>query len=513
MSTAQTISPRIDGRSIAIVLAFLCAGLIAAGAFVEQQPLVAVAALFTIPCAVYLFRWPDSTIPLVLFLMYSNAVVVAVRFHGVPSLAAMAVPAPLIIPLFYNIVMLKKRIVIGPALPWILAFIGWQLVAAMFSRMPGTAIDGVVGTICEGLLLYVLITNVVRTPQVLKIAVWSLIAAGAFMGSITVYQQMTRSFHTNLGGFGQLSDGRGFEVAEGRGTVRQRRMSGPIGEKNRYAQIMLMLFPLAMSRFWVDRKLSLRGIAVASALLIGMGATLTFSRSGAVAFVLMLVVAVALKVVTKRQIILLGIGGLLVLLSIPQYRVRLATIPAALGLFNSSAGHDEPDGAMRGRASEMIAAGRMALDFPLFGVGPDCSGFYTREYGQAGGLRHLEGARESHCMYVELPAENGIPGMLIFLSMLAVSLTTLLRLRSQMLTGAALSGLTSICDEHDATTRELEQTAAALLLAMTGYLVMGIFLHMSYVRYFWIMLAMADTCTHVIRMRLPELTDQRKAVA
>ena len=301
-----------------------------------------------------------AAIPAVIFLMYTNAVVVAVRFHGVPSLAAMLVPVPLAIPLFYNIVLLRKPIVVGPALPWILAFIGWQLVSAMFSRMPKAAIDGVMGTVCEGLLLYVLITNVVRSPRMLKIAVWALIAAGAFMGSVSVYQQATRSFHTNLGGFGQLSDGRGFEVAEGRGTVRQRRMSGPIGEKNRYAQIMLMLFPLAMSRFWVDKKLSLRGIAIASALVIGAGATLTFSRSGAVAFVLMLGLALVLKVVTRRQVALLGLGGLMVLLAIPQYRVRLATVPAALGLFKSSVGHNEPDGAMRGRATEMMAAARMA---------------------------------------------------------------------------------------------------------------------------------------------------------
>ncbi len=486
---------RIDGRIAVIVPAFVCAGLIAVGALVEQQPLVALAAILAIPAAFYVLARPNSAIPVVLFLMYSNAVIVAVRFHGVPSVAAMLVPAPLIIPLFYNIVLRRQCIVVGPALPWILAFVGWQLVSAMFLRAPEKAIDGVMGTVFEGLLMYVLITNVVCSPKVLKKSVWALIAAGAFMGSISVYQQATRSFDSDFGGFGQLSGGRGFEVAEGRGAVRQRRLSGPIGEKNRYAQVMLMLVPLAMSRFWIERNLGLRSIAIVSTMLIAMGCALTFSRSGAIAFVLMLMVALALKFVSRRQVAMLGIGGLLLLLAIPQYRTRLATVPTALGVFGASSSQEEPDGAIRGRATEMLAAARMAIDHPVCGVGPDLSGEYTREYGQVGGLRALEGPRQTHCMFLEIPAETGVPGMLLFLSMLAATILSLLRTRSQTAE----------------TNPELEQTVSAFLLAITGYLVMGVFLHMSYVRYFWLMLAMADACACVARCQPP--AEAQEAIA
>lgn len=476
---------RMDGRLTAIVLAFVCAGFVAVGALIEQQPVFALAAILTIPAAVFMLSRPDSAIPVVLFLMYSNAVVVAVRFHGVPSIAAMLVPAPLIIPLLYNVLLLRQRIVVGPALPWILGFIGWQLVSAMCSRAPDKAIDGVIGTVCEGLLMYVLITNVVRTPATLKVGLWALVAAGAFMGGISVFQQTTRSFDSDFGGFGQLSGGRGFEVEHGRGTVRQRRLSGPIGEKNRYAQVMLMLVPLAFSRFWTERRYSLRAVALVSAMLIAMGGALTFSRSGAVAFVMMLAVALALKFVSRKQVVALACGGLLLLLAVPQYRTRLATVPTAMGIFGTSATQEEPDGAIRGRATEMLAAARMAIDHPVLGVGPDLSGEYTREYGQVGGLRALEGPRQTHCMFLEIPAETGVPGMLLFLTMLGATILSLLRAR------------TLVADtDHD-----LEQTASAFLLAITGYLVMGIFLHMSYVRYFWLMLAMADASTCVARHR------------
>ena len=469
---------RIDGRLMAIALAFLCAGLIAVGAVMEGQPLVALAAVLAVPAAVSVLARPDATIPVVLFLIYSNAMVVAVHFHGVPSIAAMLAPAPLIIPLLYNIVLLRQRIVLGPALPWILAFVGWQLLSAMFSRAPDQAIEGVMSTVFEGLLMYVLITNVVRSSRILRTSVWALIAAGTFMG--------------------QLSDGAGFQVAEGHGTVIQQRLSGPIGEKNRYAQVMLMLIPLALSRFWIERNFGLRSVAMVSAMLIAMGCALTFSRSGAIAFVLMSMVGLALKFVSPKQVGLLGIGGLVLLLAVPQYRTRLATVPTALGIFGASSTQEEPDGAIRGRATEMLAAGRMAIDHPVFGVGPDMSGEYTREYGQVGGLRALEGPRQTHCMFLEIPAETGLPGMMLFLSMLGATILSLLRTRSQII-------------DSD---RELEQTVSAFLLALTGYLVMGIFLHMSYVRYFWLMLSMSDAATCVARMANKRTTpDAQEAVA
>lgn len=477
---------RIDGRLAAIGLAFLCAGLIAVGAMIEQQPMIAAAALLAIPAAILVFTRPESAVPIVLFVIYSNAAVVAVRFHGVPAIGAMLVPAPLVIPLFYNIVLLRQPIVVTPVLPWTLSFVGWQLICALFSADSEASVEGVLGTVLEGLLLYILITNVVRTPQVMRMGVWALMAAGAFMGGVSVYQQATHSFDSNVGGFGQVSEGRGFKVTEGRAVVQQRRLCGPIGEQNRYAQVMLMLIPLALSRFMTERANGPRLLALGAAALIALGCGLTFSRSGAIAFVLMLVVGLAVRFVSSRQILAVFLGGLLLLLVVPQYRTRLATVPTAFGIFGTAAGAEEPDGAIRGRATEMLAAARMAIDHPVFGVGPDMSGTYTREYGQVGGLRALEGPRETHCLFLEVAAETGLPGLLLFLGMLSASILSLLRIRRQI----------------GGNNRELEQTVSGFLLALTGYLTMGIFLHMSYIRYFWLMLGMADACNFVVQTSL-----------
>ena len=55
--------------------------------------------------------------------------------------------------------------------------------------------------------------------------------------------------------------------------------------------------------------------------------------------------------------------------------------------------------------------------------------------------------------------------------------------------------------------QEYSQTVSGFLMALTGYLVMGIFLHMSYIRYFWLMLAMADASTHVVSRAAAEDTN------
>ena len=47
------------------------------------------------------------------------------------------------------------------------------------------------------------------------------------------------------------------------GNVMQRRLAGPLGEQNRYAQIMLMLVPLGLFRFWGERSIALRQLSYA----------------------------------------------------------------------------------------------------------------------------------------------------------------------------------------------------------------------------------------------------------
>ena len=70
-------------------------------------------------------------------------------------------------------------------------------------------------------------------------ALWALIF-------LVAYQQFTESYDSNFLGFAQVDSGLGFNAG---GPARQRRLGGPLGMPNRFAQIMAVLVPVAIYQF------------------------------------------------------------------------------------------------------------------------------------------------------------------------------------------------------------------------------------------------------------------------
>src|SRR5690606_23556024 len=57
--------------------------------------------------------------------------------------------------------------------------------------------------VTEGVLLYWLIINAVTTRAALRSVTWSLLAAGTFLASLSIYQTVTRSYEQQFGGFAE----------------------------------------------------------------------------------------------------------------------------------------------------------------------------------------------------------------------------------------------------------------------------------------------------------------------
>lgn len=455
----------------------------AVAAVALNQPLVALLVLVAVPLVLVTAVWPNAPTPLVIFILYSNAAVVAVRFHGIPGPAAALVPAVLAIPLVHYILLNRQPIVLTGTLPWALLFMVIQMLGVLVSKHPQEAWGNVQAMMLEGVGLYVIITNVVRSRATIQSAIWALLLAGSLMGGLSVFQQVTRSFDNNYGGFAQVP-GRGFRVAERGVEHRQARLCGPIGEQNRYAQVTLMLVPLGLFHFLSEPTAKGRALAAVATALSAAGCVLAFSRGTAIAFVLMLVLMALIGQLRLRHLMFLMLGAVLLLMAAPQYRTRLASIQTLVDV--TVTGHTaegELDGATRGRLTVMLAAARVAADHPLLGVGPGMFNYYSREYGNDGGMRALEGTREAHSLYLEIAAEHGLPGLACFLIMVSVSLYHLMRTRLNWQTADP----------------QLSNWASGFMLAIASYLATGIFLHFSYARYFWLILALADATSHLGR--------------
>jgi O-antigen ligase len=467
-----------------------------------KKPVLLLALPLAIPAALAAVLRPALFTLLAAGLFYINAPAVAVRFHGLPMIiGAAVVPMLLAIPIAHGWLLRRAPMVIDPIFLLGVLFLLVQLVASLFSNDRAVSLAEVRETATEGLLLYFLVFNAVRSAAALRHAIWALLVAGAAMGGLCCFQYATKTYDKDYGGFAQ-QESLGFFTGDSglEGQVRQQRLAGPIGEKNRFAQIMLMLIPLGLFRIWNERRAELRILAMATTALTGLGLLLTFSRAAAFGFAAMLAVMMALRYITSRQVLGMMLGMALLLLMLPQYLTRLASLGA---VFNNSheISLDNADGSIRGRLTEAVAALYMFADHPWTGVGPGMYRYHFQHYAEIvgtdiRGAKVHEELRQPHVLYFGLAAELGLPGLIAFV---LLNLSLLLRLNS-------VRRATVIAGRPD-----LGGLVAGFMLSMIGYLSTSVFLHLAYARYFWFMTALASAACAVVASQLPQSSARSSA--
>ncbi len=406
------------------------------------------------------------------FLLYSNAVVVAVNHNGVPGPAVLLVPVLLAAPLGISILR-GSALVLPPALPWIVAFVIVQFAGALLAADPLVALGELATSVTEGLVLVVLVVHAFRDESALRRALFALLAAAGLVGGLVVLQQLTGRFDETFFGFAQLGVGSLDDPASATG---QPRLAGPIGEENRFGQIMAVAVPIGFFGIGLARTRVGRLLVFAALLLSVAGAALSFSRGVAVGLALGFAILVALRAIPWRAVAVGLLGVVVVAIAAPQYGSRLATLAEVVGPgLVHGPGLRNADGAIRGRSTEMIAAGLMFADHPVVGVGPGMARHHYRRYAEIAGGKVRSEARQTHSLYLGLAAEHGLLGAIAFAGIVGVTGIDLLRTRRRF--------------AHSRP--DAARAATALLGALLVYLTTSLFLHMAYVRYFWLVLALA----------------------
>jgi putative inorganic carbon (HCO3(-)) transporter len=479
---------RREPRSQAFFAVFLLASVLFGMAGLVTGSMLPFALQLAAGLAILVVGQPRAATLLFIFILHMNVAVVLTTYHGVPQILASATTLLLIVPLAAHIVLRREPLVVTPALPLILLYLAALLLSTVFSGTSDIKLStsAITNFLSEGLLLYFLITNVIRSAAIIRQVIWVLLFAGALMGAISIWQEATKSYGNDLAGFAQVNEG-GFKVGETlEGKVLRNRLTGPIGEQNRYAQVLLVLAPLALFRFFGEEKRSLRLLAAGAGVLILSGVLLSFSRGAAVAVACCLLALVVLREVRLRQVLMISavvVGA--VLLIAPDYIIRLSSLQGAQSLAGGNA--QEADNAIVGRAQSNIAAWNTFVDHPALGVGPmQFFRNYSYEAGQAVGLKHREHDRRAHNLYLEMAADLGIVGLGAFLSAVGVTMVQLLRLRARW----------------RETRPDLANLATTMILSLVAYLSSALFLHLSYQRYYWELLAIANGVIWVL-MREP----------
>jgi putative inorganic carbon (HCO3(-)) transporter len=426
---------------------------------------------------------PEIATPIFAFVFYLNLPTLATRFHGVPALVAGLFGLILVLPALKYILIERRKIVFPVPYGLMFAYLAAAVMSTLLSADVESSALAFGVFLSEGLLLYFLVVNVVRSTDMLRQVIWALLIAGAVMGAISIWQETTHHYDNVLGGLAQINQ-IGFGVGEDiTGKVVRPRLAGPIGEQNRYAQVLVVLVPLALFRFWGERRLVLRVMAGACTLLIISGILLTFSRGAAVALVGLFLTMAALRYIRARDLVVVGLTiALLIGVVAPQAIIRLDSLAGVGALLSGQEG--DADGAIVGRATSNLAALNAFLDHPVVGVGPgQYFRRYSQDYGNDLGLRHFDSQRRAHNLYFETAADLGIIGFSAFMAVIGATLLPLWRLRRRL----------------RAKRPDLANIAASFFLSVLAYLYTGMFLHLSYERYFWLLLALAAVAAAVIR--------------
>jgi len=437
---------------------------------------------------------PEAGTMTFLFVLYTNVVAIASQVYHVPEWLGAGVIVLITIPFGVYVVIRGHRLILDAPFAWMLAFLVAALLSTSIARDRGLAFQWLFTYVSEGVVLYLLVINTIRAVPVLRRAIWVLISVGSLLGTLSLYQGVTGST-SQFGGLAQFNI-EGYPTAGERevgpgsaGPVHYgNRAAGPIGDPNRYAQVLIVLLPMALLRIRAERRRALKLLAGLAASLILAGIALSYSRGALLALALLALAMAALRYIRWRDLLVAPVVAIaFAVIAGPRLLQRIDTASAVPDLLqNGGSDPSEADGAIRGRLTEMLAAFAVYRDYPIIGVGPgQFAPIYSVEYMDDRDIafRALDRSRRAHNLYLELAAETGTLGIVVFLVIVGVVSHRLWRARRFWLRTHPPSA----------------DLATSFLLCVMAYLTTALFLHLSYQRYYWLLLALAGATAQILR--------------
>lgn len=406
---------------------------------------------------------PDIGLIMFIFIIYINLSSVLISNYGLPSIAK-----PLVV-LMGGLILLRGALFKDEYQGWIVPTILLGLyslfgsITLAFASDFNLALTTLIDYLKDAIIAIVIIM-LIQNPTSLRKAIWTLLLTGILMGTISVYQQLTGNFSNAFSGFATI-------IVD---STSGPRSSGPIGDPNYYAQIMVLLIPFAIDRIWSEKSLILKNIAVWAFLTISMTVMYTYSR-GAFLGLIASFIFMAIKRAPRLPAVLLGVAVCLVVFQLlpTTYKTRVASI---IDIFPDSQTTGTIDRSFQGRTSENLVAWNMFLDHPILGVGLGNYNVYYLEYSRKLGIDSRVEDRSAHNLYLETAAERGVLGLSLFVSIIFLTLRQAFQAEQKF---------------KELGNKPFADMAMALGVSIFTYLVTAIFLHDAFPRFFWLIVGLA----------------------
>jgi len=449
-------------------------GVLVVGVPDSLKLVVIIIGAFAFAASIYRVQWG---LLVLVFISYLNLSDIAISYYGAPSITKL-----------FSVLLL-----FGLILRWL--FYGerptnWAaytilvggyalagLVSIFFAADQMVAELALVDFLKDG-ILSIMIVLLLKSNVDLRRVVWTLLIVGIILGTLSIIQYVTGSFDYEFGGLAQTPDYRtitGSSVVENRAT-------GPIGDPNVYAQIMLVMIPLALDRVWNEKSRRLRLLAIWSLVASVLAVILTFSRGAFVAFVIM---GVAIIFIYRPRVVPLLITlafGIVALRFLPTtYIDRMESLFSFLPWSTANA---QADTSFRGRTSELLVGWMMFKDYPLTGVGLDNYPILYQGYSRQIGLDPRLQPRSAHNLYLEVASETGLFGISVFVIILYMMVRGLFK---------AWRIFSLIEDQERA------GMVIAVGLGLLGYFTASLFIHAAYPRYLWLLIGIGHALYYVAK--------------
>lgn len=466
---ARALHPRLQERLFVIAVAVMAglAGIVLVAALQSPAKVMLVvlaaagAALIAIDVELGLFA--------LVFLSYTHMSQVLIAHHGAPSTAT---PLTALLAGLVAFGITTKRIPLAPIALAAVPLVGYGIagVATLLSTSyPEATIEALRGYGNDAATALIVVA-LLRTGRALRGTIWSLMAAGAFLGAISVHQELTESYYDTYWGFGLAS------VQNIVGSTSDYRIAGPVGDPNFYALFLVPLVPLALNRLDKETNKYLRLLALLTFVLVSLAIVFTYSRGGFLALAAAIGILLVRKPPRARVILLTIIVAIPVLTMVPaQYTERLKTLNEVLPFGHAEVGQTSDSG-FRGRLSEMRVGVLMFLEEPILGVGLDNYPYLYQEYARRVGLDSRLAEREPHSRYLEIASEMGLVGMVAYAFVIG-SLFYSMYLGERRLKAGG-------CQNSAGMVRSLS-------VGLIAFLVGSFFLHEAFARYFWLLAGIA----------------------
>ena len=432
-------------------------------------------------------------------ILWSNAAVVLPGRFGLPATVGLLPQVLLAAVVVGRVVARRLPMVTTPAFRMLLLHGAALAMAAIVALDHGPVMGAIVSFIAEGVVLWFVVINAINRESDVERVTAAVVGVCAIIGLISITQFATGTYDNDYLGFAQIDESRAelLDEAAATGDEVLLRLSGPIGEQNRYAQSMLVVVPLALALSRV--RTSGRAWPLLAVLPIVAAVALTGSRGAVLGLVATLAVMAYLRLVSMRSVVVVIVAGMLAVSILPGYRDRVFS--AFTAVEGVSAEASEVDGSTLSRVTENLAAIEMFADHPVFGVGPSGYPRQYERYAERVGLLVKDQARQPHNLYLGKAAETGFVGLVTFVAIPAVVLLRLWRVwRSARSSNSRRAAM-----------------AAGYISAIMAYLVTGVFLHLAFERYYWMLLALADAAATVALRAIAEegadLSDESTLVA